>query len=157
MKLEKQVSNLELSKRLKELGVKQESIYTWVESFGDNKTYKDGTKDGEYKLTDFCRCVSNYYARGYESDIHPMYHAYTVAELGEMLPDMFIWADGSKVQIASGKIIEKIDQNKWATIIVPADPRHRLHIEKAETEADARAKMLIYLLENNLLDPKTLS
>jgi len=130
MKLESQVVSLELSKRLKELGVKQGSLFTWVESIGANETYDDGTKNGEYKLTRFDGAVSNFHAMGFESKEHPMFSAFTVAELGEMLPHMI------------QKPPKTGDGKKW--YVAPTNGFF-------ETEADARAALLIYLLENKLI------
>ena len=66
MKLEEQVTSLELSKRLKELGFKQESLFWWCESVSK-----------EYLLEYYV------FKPAYEgNDCIP---AYTVAELGEML------------------------------------------------------------------------
>src|SRR5437868_5642219 len=75
MKLEDQVTNLELSKRLKELGVKQESLFWW-------EFYISG--DPELKRAGEQECI--------EGESEPWYpskdciSAFTVAELGEMLP-----------------------------------------------------------------------
>ena len=79
MKLEKQVVNLELSKKLKELGVKQESYFAYVNT----------KQKGEIHLL---TTLSHYV--GEENFIS----AYTVAELGVMLDkagaDNFIKAYG---------------------------------------------------------------
>lgn len=71
MKLEQQVTSLELSKRLKELGVKQESLFTWL-------TYIVGNREPEllYGTLKKSRYLSN--VQGYA--------AYTCSELGEILP-----------------------------------------------------------------------
>ena len=73
MKLGKQVTNLKLSKKLKELGVKQESLFVWRKhpmmaddaSNAWNLVYLDGF---------------THYQKGDVS-------AFTVAELGERLPE----------------------------------------------------------------------
>ena len=81
--------------------------------------------------------------------------AFTVAELGEMLPDC--------IKDRNGDILfEEMDRDKSDSVYF----YNYVHLddtedEKAEskllvssdTEADARAKMLIYLLENNLTPP----
>lgn len=63
---------------------------------------------------------------------------FTVAELGEMLP----------IRVQSGK--RKTPRNKFYCNWDKKSGVH--HREDADTEADARGKMLIYLLENNLLN-----
>ena len=68
MKLEDQVVGLELAKKLKELGVKQESYCYWREGNKEDPTY---------------RIVTMVCAKG------GTYSAFTVAELGEMLPNTF--------------------------------------------------------------------
>ena len=119
MKLEQQVTSLELSKRLKELGVKQESYFFY--------STNDMQKRDEYYELSTVESMHEFY--------YPLeYSAFTVAELGEMLREGLITFAGSKRWIA---------QYKTSTVSA---------LQQMEnTEADARAKMLIYLIENNLL------
>jgi len=69
MELSKQVVFLELYKRLKELGVKQESLCYWYPTFGRTDEYHVEYQ-GEDGRDDEMVCA-----------------AFTVAELGEMLPE----------------------------------------------------------------------
>lgn len=117
MELEKQVVSLELAKRLKELGAKQESLFWWhegmewaifgdgdVTSWGFQETFEHGPKD-----------VS----------------AFTVAELGEILKN------DADVLPTWRKEKQVWDDNRtWYETTI-----------SDEKEADARAKQLIYLLE----------
>lgn len=111
MKLEEQVVSLELAKKLKELGVKQESYWYHATSFtGEMRLYHDT----EHK--DDNRAIS----------------AFSVAELGEMLPD---------------DVAEYKESGSWNVL-------SEKHIKGySGNEADARAKMLIYLIENKLYEP----
>lgn len=78
MKLEKQVCSLELAKKLKELGVKQESIFYWTRSY----TRKTGVFQADSKYYLAYSKNKKYYAE-YECS------AFTVAELGELLPPCY--------------------------------------------------------------------
>lgn len=69
MKLEQQCVSLELAKRLKELGVKQESVFWWQVKFSSNRV----------------RLVQNP-STGCDNDEFDWYAAFTVAELGSLLP-----------------------------------------------------------------------
>ena len=72
-----------------------------------------------------------------------LYSAFTVAELGELLPD-FIEVDNTNWTLTA----EKGFSGSW-------DIRygHEVRISgKADTEADARARMLIYLIEHDLIE-----
>ena len=76
------------------------------------------------------------------------YAAYTVAELGELLPT----EQNDRLGFFSGRAI-----NGWFCEVKDYGimPYDRLHVElQHETEADARAAMLIWLIQNELLDPK---
>lgn len=116
MNLEDQVCSLEHAKKLKELGVKQESFFKWrlrkdwyvTEAF----TYEEENATAE--LADECA-------------------AFTVAELGELCPQV-IW--NACKNVGNEKVIAIV----FNGVLI-----------KANTEADARAKMMIYLLENNLI------
>lgn len=114
LRLEQQCVSLELAKRLKELGVKQESYFYWEDDL-----------DGGYLLVG--------------DKVNGDYAAFTVAELGEMLPKLMIsqyWNNGF-----------------W--YCYPDDTEGVEQMQnKSDTEADARAKCLIYLLENNLIPKK---
>lgn len=78
MKIEEQVCSLELAKKLKSLNVKQESLYYWWQHC--NKVHQGYEKEKpEYKW------VLQPYFKGLAID--NAYSAFTVAELGEMLPE----------------------------------------------------------------------
>lgn len=115
MKLEQQVVSLELAKKLKELGVKQEGLFAWV---GDDD-------------------IPHAVRLNRESLRWPdavVYVAFTVAELGEMLKEHGL-PDYDPLQ------------KHWYRNF--SKPRYSL--VASGTEADARAKMLIYLIENGLI------
>lgn len=136
MKLEEQVCSLELAKKLKELGAKQESAFyfeTIVNEEGD-------------------RSVTNLRFGKFFDDAANNRHvsyiaAFTVAELGEMLPkdsvflhakpvhDIYLW-ESRQVMFPDG------------TIIMP-----QCGETLSRTEADSRAKMLIYLIEQGIVKP----
>ena len=119
MELKKQVCSLELAKRLKELGVKKESLFWW-DYFGSPE-YPVRLKRKEDM--DF----------GY---IEKQCSAFTVAELGELLPEEY-WS-----------IKSTEPKGLWACIYLGLGIEH---LTESTTEADARAKMLVYLLENKLI------
>jgi hypothetical protein len=125
MKLEQQVTSLEISKKLKELGVKQESHFMWK-------------YDEDYYLV-----ASN---SRYGTGNGIVASAFTVAELGE------IFCTGDELGYKF-KTYRAVDGVWWLTI---SYTENRLIDEsqmfQAITEADARGKMLIYLLENKLIN-----
>lgn len=109
MKLEHQVVSLELAKKLKELGVKQESLYWWVNRFPWSiQRHEEG--------------------RWSRARTHS---AFTVAELGEILTPYLEDREGDGKPIPEGAPIVERMGLLW--------------------EPDFLAKMLIYLLENNLM------
>lgn len=121
MKLENQVVSLELAQKLRELGVKQESFAYWV---GD-KTYDvHGESHRDYHLHYIGFCTGGI-------------SAYTAGELGEMLP---VW---TTTHIFS----DDAEEGKYAVECIGTHTGQFY----ANTEADARAEMLIYLLENKLI------
>jgi hypothetical protein len=116
MKLEQQVCSLDLAKRLKELGVKQESLFYW----SDDVIYIHKRRDAK-----------------------DWYSAFTVAELGEMLPD-YIYSQKRFLQSDDWCIYTAGEPKDFP------DGKEMIH---GNTESDARAKMLVYLIENNLIKP----
>lgn len=123
MKLEEQVVSLELAKKLKELGVKQNSLHYWQYVYA-HKSYELDNGDEDPAMT---------------------YSAFTVAELGEMLHK-------SKYavikQFDGGCYFFKQHENTTLEYGMIAGRG----FAPKKTEADARAKMLIYLLEHNLIN-----
>ena len=65
-----------------------------------------------------------------------------------MFPKVFVWSDGRNAQIATGRSIKA---NLLVCGVFAGRKSERVHQECADTEADARAKMLVYLIENNLI------
>ncbi len=142
MNLEQQITSLEISKRLKELGVKQEALFVHTNFMSMNgyrvilDHFSDKSPRSDQKGVDF-------------------FSAYTVAELGEMLPrslDYKCSEIGERILVlSSGKTLFK---NGWYVMYSDPHPANKnpIHSFGSENnEADARAKALIYLLENNLL------
>lgn len=106
MNLENQVVNLELSKRLKELNIKQESLFYW---------HNIDTP-----------IPSIIYGRSIQRSGDFLVSAFTVAELGNII--------------------------YFPKLYMGAFPQIFMHLLKDEpNEANVRAKMLIYLIENGLL------
>jgi hypothetical protein len=97
MKLESQVTSLELSKQLKSLGVKQDSAFYWYCPSGDLTRVSLIQKEN----FTYSECT---------------FSAFTCTELREMLP-----------------------------------PETIRELRQAETEADFRAKMLIYLINQGII------
>lgn len=130
MKLEQQVVTLGLAKKLKELGVKQESYFEW-------RQYEWGWNVGKTQsMADELDFVS----------------AFTVAELGEMLPVRDYLSEGivkDREDLASWVTFKS--DGKWHCHLTWRYSRDKVEAIKADTEADARAIMLIYLLENKLI------
>ena len=116
--LEKQVSTLESSKILKELGVPQRSLFYWadVSNVKGNPGHKCVILNGN------CDKLENY-------------SAFTVAELGELLKGFqlpeYTAMDGW------GDCNANMNGNTYGSF---------------NTEAEARAKMLIYLRKNKLIE-----
>lgn len=124
MKLKQQVVSLELAQKLKKLGVKQESYFYWLNPF----------KEQGFELVERHECVLNNH--------HDFYSAFTVAELGEMLPKL----DGRGYVEAYKDI-----QGRWVLHFKVSTNHYLYKGEAEENEADARASMLCYLLENKLI------
>ena len=133
--LENQVVSLELAKKLKSLNVKQESLFYWITHpytgenqviyYEDRNQLRDDFIDNRYKLVS----------------------AFTVAELGMMLPSR-LWVDKKQYWI---EYYFDDGIKKWNLYFITENREKVLHIVYEKTEADARAKMLIYLLENKLI------
>ncbi len=124
MKLEdRECCSLDLAKRLKELRVNQDSLY----SFFDTKKYGIiiEKSDDEFDLEDYLT-------------VGRIASAFTVAELGEMLPK-----GGWHQESTSG------GTRVW--FVDPIYPHKDKDYTWSEKESNARAKMLIYLIENDLL------
>lgn len=137
MKLEDQVCSLELAKKLKELGVEQKSIFVW--EYYNDTCYAVKFFPFAIVINDFTQAE--------------LYSAFTVAELGEMLPECI----KGKTNPADDRpiIYEKSYFNHSAVnyyfIFGSYKNGSRYPIFSEENEANARAKMLIYLLEEKMM------
>jgi hypothetical protein len=116
MKLEDEVCSLEPSKRLRELGVKQESYFFWWPSKSDH--VQDHKPEGTVA---WCS-------------------AFTVAELGEMFESYCF----------TRRVYSSARDENWLCKWQDTHGINEVDLY-GKTEADARAKMLIYLLENKLI------
>ncbi|MEZ5898042.1 MAG: hypothetical protein R3D51_00980 [Hyphomicrobiaceae bacterium] len=149
MKLEDQVCSLELAKRLKELGVKQDSYFDWEQSSSISRSYNAGIViDEKFNIGDHRVTVSSRhlltaavvlpFPNERQKIRDAACSAFTVAELGDMLPKSMMIISYSGYAEAS-----------WCCELNHGGERE--HREYADTEADARAKMLTYLVEHDLI------
>jgi hypothetical protein len=142
MTLEQQVCSLEVAQRLRELRVKQESLCDWCE-----------IDDGDWivmvrRQKEFATIKEQY------GEMDGCISAFTVAELGDMLPLDF-WVEdkryflGIDVSGAGSKdwVIGYYHEGRTPAGFNDTSP----DTKTSGTEADARAKMLVYLLENELI------
>lgn len=135
MTLENQCVSLELAKEMKELGFKQESLFWWVEprpSSGRNK----------WEIID-CQ----------DTHVKENYSAYTVAELGEMLP-MSLTAEQMGNAPEYGEMYLEMWHDSYGWRLTYRNDNEQSILEEpieADTEVNARAKMLCYLKKNNLI------
>lgn len=158
MELEEQVVSLQLSQKLKELGVKQNSLIYW--------------RDDEYPYL----CLPSFGGQAHipmeaqYSKNSKYLSAFTVAELGNMLPKsiniktvdedkkIFSW-----FRLVTGRslIVEEQTPYEFWTVNYICDTTNELrnwlfdHFLSPpiydKNEANARAKMLIWLIENKLV------
>jgi hypothetical protein len=121
MKLEDQVVNFALSDLLKKIGAKQESLFCY-------QTMQDSEPSvfpRQFNLNEFTKPSKD-----------DRIAAFTVAELGEMLPECtFSW----KVNV----------DPKW---LCSYEEPSVEDAGRADTEANARAKLLIHLIENKMIE-----
>lgn len=142
----KYVTSLELSKQLKEAGIPQESEWYWME-------YEDKEDD-----TTFWNLK---YAPNYKgNDPKDYVSAFHVGELGEMLP-RYLDKDGNRyyLEIAATPIYD--NKYMWSVsyrnVSVWRDTRdiklkvYDMPPHLADTEAEARGKMLLYLKKEGLV------
>jgi len=159
MLLKNQVCSRELSKKLKDLKVKQESCFYWYNSerlqlldIDRNREYfnvilpefrlkygKDFIYGREYAISD--SDLSNFKEANDETE--ESYSAFTLAELGEMLPENYL--SGKSIKDDDGSQYNCWQFDKVWNIV-------NYNTFRSKTEADARAKTLISLIENNLID-----
>lgn len=159
MKLENQVVSLGLSKRLKELGVKQDSQFYWRAGYSVSESFDNGVSKGKQGHFGDFRIeylpkprYTTANVKWNEADLAILdsseISALTVAELGGMLP----WQIGGRILT-----IGKAKDGWWMVCYednvlgFPIEKKIAIEDQGADTEADARAKMLIYLLENKLI------
>lgn len=128
MKLEDQVCSLDQAKKLKELGIKQESLFLWVKRHG-------------------CSIEYLAYINAIEiSDFEYFYSAFTVAELGKMLPRSIIFE--CKFYFLNNDFY----LDGTSSIYYSNDFYTPFDVTGSDNEAYARSKMLICLLENKIID-----
>lgn len=134
MKLEDQVVDLDLSKKIAELGVPQNSLFYWIKDFdfgqgwslmGEGYFYGMNYDAGCFKMCD-------YYRERYE-----LYSAFTASELGELLPTAI---DGKSIFTDRFHDLWLVGYADIYEDDVPFMPN----------EVDARAMLLIHLLQNGL-------
>ena len=169
--IKKQVVSLELSKKLKTLGVKQESVWWWLNTDDDEMICSFFEEDATslFEDIDFPKDSKNEYIqhvlkRRKEKEIclhcgnkkkqelrQDFASAFTVAELGNKLPDE-IEKDGQifsfyAMKDSRGHLVgyadEDIDPCLGGTVLMS----HFIN----EFEAIAKGSLLVYLLENKLV------
>lgn len=131
MELIMQVCSLGLAKRLKELNVKQESLFYHCMNYGS------------YVETIYfnfnCPIRQN-------PEDNPQYiSAFTVAELGTMLPETIKIGDDYFYMTMN------CDKHVYYSIMDNSEEYWNFNHDDDDNEANSRAKMLIHLIEHNIL------
>ena len=127
--MKEHVSNLELSRKLEELGVKQASEFYWV-CFNDDKSES-------IKVWDL---------RNNHIGFKLFYSAFLASEIAESLP--------RGVEIETSKAyIHGSDISRWRCVLTYMNKKKiKMPMGFSETLVDALAEMKIYLLEHGLME-----
>ncbi len=127
MTLQDQVISLESAKRLKELGVEQRSLFSWIEPMNE-----------EPRVIPNNIIIPNWETNlAYEGIVNDWHCAFTCSELGELLP----------IHTECWKQIYNSDNDiEWR-----CNCEQFKKLTWDEKEVEARAKLLIYLLEQGLI------
>lgn len=139
MEREQQVTSQEISQRLKELGVRQEyQKGDWCyEASGERLLLIIRTREDN---VDVVFPFAEYPNDETLAMKHSLVKAFTVGELGEMYGDVSQKLPHGREIYLSAKY-----DGKWRTGVSPKT------VFEADTEANARGLMLMYLLENKLI------
>lgn len=145
MKIEEQVTSLNLSKELKKLGVKQDSLFFWVEGIS-------GIVDHEPELHNhesLCSIIE--LSRAKQLKYKEFFSAFTVSELGEFLPEK-IKSDDVYTYLKHEKCGEFFRCIYYQKDI---DEMYKyLYQSSALKEPDARGRMLEYIIKSNVVSGK---
>lgn len=133
MNLENQVVSLELAKKLKELGVKQESLFYWnCDDEGYTSRIDQENKHGQ---------KDRFFIGDTVTFTWLSYSAFTASELAEMLPNTIEAESGDELYLQLMN-----DDGEWA---VYYDEDFPIFTDKSLVEA--LAACLIHLIKNNLI------
>lgn len=136
MKIEHQVCTLEQAKRLSQLGIMQGlSIFFWSDYDGKVQLMLNFTPEDGYKPDAENTCFS----------------AFTVAELGVMLPQTINFYKTQKASIKLSRF------NAFTIYYNRHSSGSNVFMTESKHEAQARAAMLITLLENNIITAEEIS
>jgi hypothetical protein len=130
MKIKEQCVSLELAKRLKKAGIKQESFF-WF-AFCDDK-WTLCQKDDDFFYND--------------ANLDPnVCSAFTATELGELLPSM--------IKLGNAHFFLTMNETRQVFYQNPPDEEEYWDFEMNldHTEADSRASMILHLLKYNLME-----
>lgn len=145
MKLEDQVCSLEYAKRLRELGVKQRSLVYWLNiqhcvhmKVKENGWELEEDENGNLIVDkiDYRTELGNPAVCNIDKD--NCWAAFTVSELGEMIKNINF-------------VIELDNKKNWMIHFWIDKDDHAIPVNNKK-EADARAQMLIYAIENKLME-----
>lgn len=155
MKIEAQVCSLELSKRLKELGVKQNTILHWLNvkhcvhmKVKENGWELEEDKNGEpiVDRVDYRIELGNPFA--WNIDKYNCWAAFTVAELYEIIfQKNYDYLEEIGFLHINTEMIDRFDGYFYRLTNNVTD-----HIIDELNHADALAKLFIYLFENKLME-----
>lgn len=130
MKIENQVCTLEQAKRLSQLGIRQGlSIFFWDDYAGKVQLMMNSTPNDGYVPDEENTCFS----------------AFTVAELGVMLPQTIKFCKTQKASIQLSRF------NAFTIYYNRHSSGSNVCMQESYKEAEARAAMLIHLLEEKYI------
>lgn len=145
MKLEDQVASVDLSKKLRELGIAQEGLYSWLYH----------TMWGSFDISHMKVGALELLAKANPEDIgwgerlkQGIYSAFSVAELTVMLPKSLGLNDGHNWGFYH-RHCWKGESVGYSAYGVPS-----IEQDWYEHEAEAKCNMLIHLLEKSFITPE---